>query len=121
MQQLWATDNLAALKDLREAFDAAQHSFSVHIKFMFPKEQLFNKKGQISSRVADLSNIEKALIDVVFTNQFYGENRPAEILNINADDKYITRLFSTKVVSEVKEPTIKLSIKIIPNGLNVAK
>lgn len=109
IQRLWEVDNLQALKDLRDAFDPSKHSYSVHMITYTPK--LYNKSGQISSRVCDLSNIEKPLLDVVFTNQFYGTNKPYEALNLNVDDKHITRLLSVKKLGDTEK--IVLHIKII--------
>lgn len=88
-----------ALADLRAAFDPAVHGYSVDIRVGAPKDVLYNKAGGLSSRMHDLSNIEKPLIDALFLPKFFGTNVPYECENLNVDDKYLVRLSSEKVVA----------------------
>lgn len=101
------------LQRVRDAFDAQRHGFIVRFKYMYPKSVLFNKQGQISSRAEDLSNIEKPLLDVLFLPKYHVQSFPWGCPNVNADDKYVLRLNSSKTISPNDGHYIQISIAVI--------
>lgn len=100
------------LAEIRNAFDATQHCFLVRFKALYPRAVLFNKAGQISSRAEDLSNIEKPLLDLLFLPKYHVQAKPWGCPNINADDKYVLRLYSAKDVSADEKHYVQVSIAI---------
>lgn len=97
------------LQELRLAFNPDEHVFSVQFIFNFP--ELFNKAGSISSRVEDLSNIEKPLLDVLFLPKVHVQPFPHGALNINCDDKYVIELNSKKIFAN------RVGVQVIINML----
>lgn len=86
----------ADLAALREAFDPKLHGYSVTITSLIPETSFYNKQKQLSSKMCDLSNVEKGIIDVLFLPKYYGPNVPYQCLNLNVDDKYLVDLRSSK-------------------------
>ena len=75
-------------------------ALQLKLSYYYPSNILFTKKGDISRRSMDLSNIEKLLIDLLFDPRFCGrEINSIPINNFNLDDKLITTLTSSKCVS----------------------
>lgn len=101
------------LDRIRSAFDPQKHGFVVRFKAMYPRAVLFNKQGQISSRAEDLSNIEKPLLDVLFLPKYHVQSFPWGCHNVNADDKYVLRLTSSKTVSPNENHYIQISIAVV--------
>lgn len=101
------------LAKIREGFDAKKHGFVVRFKYMYPAAILFNKQGQISSRAEDLSNVEKPLLDVLFLPKYSVQPFPWGCPNVNADDKHVLRLNSSKTISPNDQHYIQISIAII--------
>ena len=93
----------------REHFDPKKHSFTVYIKYHTPK--YFNKQGTISHSSMDVGNINKVLLDVLFTNAFHG-NGHMQCENINHDDCFISALMVAKVPSD--DYHFDITVKIIP-------
>ena len=107
--QMRAPKNKQALSDLHNHFDSKKHSFTVYIKYTTPK--YFNKQGTISRQSIDVGNANKVLLDVLFTNDFYG-NSSMQCENINHDDTFISALMVKKVPGPEYE--IDVTVKIIP-------
>lgn len=101
------------LKEIREHFDAKQHAFIVKFDFQYPQTILYNKAGEISSRGEDLSNVEKGLLDVLFLPKYHVQGAPYGCPNINADDKHVLRLTSSKRASADGKYWIKISVAVI--------
>jgi len=108
-QCLNAPDIQQQLSDLRKAYDENKHCFSVDFTFYFPN--LLNKSGKISSRVEDLSNVEKVLLDVLFLPKFHVQDFPFGCKNINADDKYVLSLTSKKKLGP--KPGINVKVALV--------
>lgn len=102
------------LQQIREAFDEKRHSFLVKLTFMYPRSTLLNKQGTISSRAEDLTNVEKPLVDILFLPKYHVQPFPSGAKNINADDKHILRLVSSKQISPNEKFFIKVQIALIP-------
>ena len=103
-------ENLQALQELREFFDSSKHGYAVNLKFYYPKEILFTKKGSLSARAHDLSNIEKPIIDLIFLPCYFDKSSPYGCKNLNIDDKFIYELSSKKLAAEEHRIEIELSI-----------
>lgn len=113
LQAMRAAHVQAQLAKIREAFNPAEHAFAVRFKFKFPAQVLFNKQGLISSRAEDLSNVEKPLLDLIFLPKFHVQPLPWGVPNVNADDKYVLRLTSTKQLSADSSYSIDVQIRIV--------
>lgn len=85
------------LADLRERFKVGRHGYKVQITYILPKNVLYNKQGEPSSRAADLSNCDKALIDCLFLPKNFSNNVPYGCQNLCMDDKHLFELSSKKV------------------------
>lgn len=107
--QLSQEPNKKSLTDLREHFDPKKHSFTVYIKYYTPK--YFNKQGTVSHSSMDVGNINKVLLDVLFTNAFHG-NGHMQCENINHDDCFISALMVAKVPGD--DYHFDITVKIIP-------
>lgn len=92
----------SALQELKDEFDPTKHCIKVDITCYYPREVFFTKKGTISAKTFDLSNVEKPIVDVIFLEKYATQT----IKNIGIDDKYITDLNSKK------RPSIEHSINI---------
>jgi len=103
-----------ALAQIRDAFKPESHGLVVWFKFLFPAKVLFNKAGLISSRAEDLSNVEKPLLDILFLPKYHVQPMPWGAPNVNADDKYVLRLTSTKALSPDDAYHIEVRIATVP-------
>lgn len=108
--KLQTEENLQAMEDLRDFFDPEKHGFVVNLKFFYPRNILFTKKGTLSAKAHDLSNIEKPLIDLIFLPCYFDKPSPYGCKNLNIDDKFICELSSKKLPAEEHSIEIELSI-----------
>jgi Holliday junction resolvase RusA-like endonuclease len=99
------------LKDIRDHFNSKKHSFKIDLTFYYPRDKYYTDKNEISSRIHDLTNIEKPLVDVLFLPKHHGDNPPYKALNLNVDDKFISDLTSKKRPAE--DYLIEVSIEVI--------
>ena len=106
-------DSLKSLEDLREFFDPKIHKYLINLKFTYPKDILYTKKGALSARAHDISNIEKPLIDLLFLPVYFDKPSPYGCKNLNIDDKYITKMSSEKVPGEEFNIEIEIEINTI--------
>ena len=79
---------------------------------MVPASELYTKDGKLSSRVHDLSNIEKSLVDVMLLKKYSAQESPYGVQNMLTDDRYLKQLQSRKQVAETWG--IRISITICP-------
>jgi Endodeoxyribonuclease RusA len=105
---LSATENQEKLKELREFFDPSKHVFRVEIKALYPRAKLWRKGGGISAKSIDITNFEKSIVDI-----FWLPRNFQMCSNLNADDKYITEMRSSKVASEDDTSSIEVEIEIL--------
>jgi hypothetical protein len=82
---------------MKKDFDPQKHGFKVSMLFGY--KDFYNKAGSISSKVEDLSNVEKPLLDLIFLPDNHGP-LPYKSRNLNIDDKYVVELQSRKVRSD---------------------
>lgn len=109
--QLECEPNYSALKYLRENFDSKTQNFVVHITYQTPN--YFNKQGTISHSSMDVGNINKTILDVVFTSAYYGKGSGLSE-NINHDDCFISELMVRKVPGDSFLFTIEVEIRDNP-------
>ena len=110
--RLSTEENLQALQDLREFFDPKIHSYSINLKFYYPSDILYTKKGSLSARAHDISNIEKPLIDLLFLPVYHNKPAPYGCPNLNIDDKFISEMSSKKLSADAHK--IEIELQIIP-------
>lgn len=96
----------SALQELKEEFDPTKHCIKVEITCYYPHEIFFTKKGTISAKTFDLSNVEKPIVDVIFLEK-YATNT---IKNLGIDDKFITDLNSKKRPSSEHSINIRIQL-----------
>jgi len=74
-------------------------NFVVDYIFVHPESVFYNKEGRISAKSFDLTNCEKLLQDVLFTT-------------IGADDRFVTRMTSSKVAGHTWEIRVTVTGQI---------
>ncbi len=100
---------------LRAYFDPKKHVYSFKMKMLVPRSVLYTKGGELTTKVHDLSNIEKPLIDLIFLpdnfseQSLFGDKAP----NLNVDDRYLAYLSSCKVPTE-DTWGIEVELEILP-------
>jgi hypothetical protein len=77
----------------RADFDPMTHGLVVHMTFYY--NNFYTKAGELNSKVFDLSNLEKPLLDLVCGEDYYG-NLPYLAKNLKINDKHVTTLVSEK-------------------------
>ena len=115
LQAMRATSVQQELAKIRDAYNEALHYFEVELNYVFPKEVLYNKKGLLSSRAEDLTNIEKPLIDLLFLPKIHIQPAPYGVPNLNTDDKNILKLVSCKSAGTSYEIQIKIALHLLPD------
>ena len=96
--QLQQEDILSKLREVRKEFQPKLHGISVEYVFFYPYKLLYTKKGEVSKRSNDLTNIEKLVQDNIFDSRFNGRViEDITIENLDIDDKYIISLQSKKL------------------------
>lgn len=101
----------AELGALRSQFKKSKHGYAVKLTFVVPKTVLYTKTGELSSRAADLSNIEKSIIDCLFLPKHFSNTPPYGCQNLNMDDRYLKTLSSRKVAGDDWE--IHINVRIV--------
>lgn len=88
------------IENLSSLFDKKKHSYIVSFVFNIPVDYFYTKSGEMSSRVMDITNVEKPLLDLLFLPKFYGTDYPKKAKNINIDDRYVRKVTSEKIPSD---------------------
>lgn len=94
----WASEALHRLSLIPElATMGKQHkakggTFEVSIVVVYPESEFYNKSGAVSSKIQDLSNFEKLLLDLIWGH------------TMGVNDKYVTTLVSHKCAVGGTEP-----------------
>jgi hypothetical protein len=110
LHQLSSKQNMQKFENLRSQFDPELHSYAVTISVYYPEADFYTKKGLISAHTHDVSNYEKPLIDLLFLPKYFELPAPYGCKNLNMDDKYITRMFSTKRPGTEHKLIVKIKI-----------
>jgi len=120
----WGDNILAQLQnpDLQLEFQEFRKSLNkregiiISITYNIADNIFYTKKGEISRRSMDLSNIEKLLIDLIFDTRFCGREINGKVIhNLAIDDKLIVDMHSKKKPTE-GEPYITIEIKHAPSA-----
>lgn len=93
---------------LREQFNPKEHGLSVSFCFIY--KEFFNKSGSVSSKIYDLTNCEKLLLDLIVDSAHHGI-APYKSPNLNINDKHVIELFSKKAPGA--QDRIDIEIKIV--------
>jgi len=113
--QLQQTTVRQQLRDLRNLFHEEKHVLSVQYVFYYPHDVLYTKKGAISKRSMDLTNIEKLVQDNLFESRYNGrEINGITIENFDIDDKFIVSLLSRKVAHAREYHAIHITVELLP-------
>jgi len=115
LQALSAASVQQQFTSLRDAYKEGTHCFNVELEFHSP--DLLNKQGTISSRVEDLSNTEKILLDILFLPKFHVQPFPYGCKNVNTDDKYVLKLTSSKHLSATQKIVVRIELVDAPTRL----
>jgi len=99
-----------ALEDLRENFDPMRHSYKFDFTFYYPRHLFFTKKGDVSSKTLDQTNVEKPLQDILCSSQYFRRPCPEGAANLNINDRYVTDVISRKRPSEAHSIEIEIEI-----------
>jgi hypothetical protein len=99
------------LAALRNKFKKNKHGYAVSLTFVLPPEILYTKTGELSSRAADLSNVEKSIIDCLFLPKHYSNDVPNGCQNLCMDDRYLKLMRSKKIAG--KDWQIHLNVRIV--------
>lgn len=113
--QLALPSNNLALRDLREFFKSKEHAYCISLIFEMPRSRLYTKTGELSSKVTDLTNIEKSLVDAIFLPKYFGPSVPYECENLNIDDRYLWELHSSKRPSADGSWHVRIEVRIVSN------
>jgi hypothetical protein len=106
---------LTLMQALKTEFLPSKHALSVTYDFYFPKRLLFTKKGEISKRSFDLTNIEKLLQDNLFESRYNGREIDGVVIeNFDIDDKFIVDLHSRKLPHEKDHHEIRVTVALLP-------
>jgi Holliday junction resolvase RusA-like endonuclease len=107
-EQLYKSDIQNQIKKMRESFDALSHVISITYTFRIPVDKFFTKKGHVSRRSMDLTNVEKTITDLIFDPRYFERDG---IPNLCIDDQNIVECISRKVPAE--KYSIDVSIKLL--------
>lgn len=97
--------------ELRNSFDAKKHALKVTITFYY--SNFFTKSGKLNSKIYDLSNCEKPLLDLLLNPVNFG---PAPFMspNLNIDDCKVVELLCYKRPGN-DSVAIKIEVVDIPS------
>lgn len=101
---------LEQFKEFADKFDRTQHRFEVELICYYPRTIFYTKKGEVSGRTFDCSNVEKPIIDILFGESYYNKSHPYGLKNINSDDRAICDLISRKRPAD--EHRVEVTIKL---------
>lgn len=94
--------DMQSIRELKNFYNPKIHKIHVHIIAQYSK--FYNKQGEISAHTHDVTNFEKACIDVLFDEKH---------LDI-ANDKNITKMISEKMESKDSENHWECEVEILP-------
>lgn len=91
-------------------FNPVENTFNIELVHSIPHNKYYTKAGNISKASMDLSNIEKPLIDLIFSEK-YRERDHVPVLGV--DDCFISSMISKKIPGNADENRIYVSIKMV--------
>lgn len=111
IEQLRSKEIQKSIEDFRQRFNPEHHSLSIDLCFAYPEATMITKKGTLSSRAFDLSNVEKPIIDVTFLEKYC----TSTIKNLMVDDKFLTKMRSEKIASDEHAIFIRVQLEDLEN------
>ena len=103
------------MQSLKKAWQPSKHCLSVSYDFYYPSEILYTKKGEVSKRSMDLTNIEKLVQDNLFESRYNGREIEGVIIeNFDIDDKFIVSLHSQKLAHNQPYHEILITVELLP-------
>lgn len=108
------------LKDYEEQFKKFRDSFgadsALSVEITFYHHNFFTKSGKLNSKIYDLSNCEKVLIDLLLNPVNHGP-APYKSPNLNIDDCKVIKLLSQKLPANRDYIRVVIEQIAIPNIL----
>ena len=113
--QLQQSEVLQQIQLLKKEWCSTQHALSVSYDFFYPRKLLFTKKGEVSKRSMDLTNVEKLVQDNLFESRYNGREIDGVIIeNFDIDDKFIVCLQSRKLAHNQPHHEILITVELLP-------
>ena len=113
--QLQTPEALQQIQSLKQAWNSQKHALSVSYDFFYPYNLLLTKKGEVSKRSMDLTNIEKLVQDNLFEHRYNGREIDGIIIeNFDIDDKFIVSLQSRKLGHNLPHHEILITVQLCP-------
>ena len=112
--QLQTPEALQQIQSLKQAWNSQKHALSVSYDFFYPYNLLLTKKGEVSKRSMDLTNIEKLVQDNLFEHRYNGREIDGIIIeNFDIDDKFIVSLQSRKLGHNLPHHEILITVRLL--------
>ncbi len=102
------------MKLFRDEFDQKKHSIAFSVVYNVPATSFYTKNGTISGHVFDCTNFEKPLLDLLMLPKFHGNESAETFLNLNMDDKHVTRISSEKRPVNAGHESLDITFEILP-------
>ena len=111
--QLQQPEVLQQIQLLKQAWNSKEHALLVSYDFFYPYNLLLTKKGEVSKRSMDLTNIEKLVQDNLFESRYNGREIDGVIIeNFDIDDKFIVSLQSRKLGHNLPHHEILITVQL---------
>lgn len=112
--QLQQPEVLQQIQLLKKAWRSTEHALHVSYDFFYPYNLLLTKKGEVSKRSMDLTNIEKLVQDNLFESRYNGREIDGVIIeNFDIDDKFIVCLRSRKLGHAQPHHEILITVQLV--------
>lgn len=106
---------LQQMRSLKQLWSPSKHCLSVSYDFFYPSNILYTKKGEVSKRSMDLTNIEKLVQDNLFEHRYNGREIDGVVIeNFDIDDKFIVSLRSQKLAHSQPYHEILITVELLP-------
>ena len=113
--QLQQSEVIQQIQLLKKEWCSTQHALSVSYDFFYPRKLLVTKKGEVSKRSMDLTNIEKLVQDNLFEHRYNGREIDGVVIeNFDIDDKFIVSLRSRKLGHNLPYHEILITVELLP-------
>ena len=111
--QLQKPEVLQQIQSLKQAWHSTKHALHVSYDFFYPYNLLLTKKGEVSKRSMDLTNIEKLVQDNLFEHRYNGREIDGVVIeNFDIDDKFIVSLQSRKLGHNLPHHEILITVQL---------
>jgi hypothetical protein len=112
VRELDDPDKIAKMQEFHDNYDEKKHAISISLEFNIDSKKFYTTDGRVSMRSKDITNIEKPLVDLLFSTRFVERD---DFINFNLDDKMIVMMTS------IKKPNDRNFIKIKVDRVNKDK